>query len=115
MLPNRQSRRDFLRTGGVGLLGAVAFRGGTLTLERIRELNLYVGTYTSGKSEGIYVYRMNLETGELTRSNSIKAVNPSFLTINGGRPLPRDCRSHQTVCVRRKLYRWKRLGLSYSA
>ena len=85
MLPNRQSRRDFLRTGGVGLLGAVAFRGGTLTLERIRELTLYVGTYTSGKSEGIYIYRMNLKTGELKRSDSIKAVNPSFLTIDGSR------------------------------
>ena len=32
-----------------------------------RELTLYVGTYTSGNSEGIYVYRMDQATGELKR------------------------------------------------
>ena len=47
-----------------------------------RELTLYVGTYTSGKSEGIYVYRMDRATGALTRFSSIKSVNPSFLTID---------------------------------
>jgi 6-phosphogluconolactonase len=85
MSPNRQSRRDFLKTGGVGLLGAAAFSGTALTRTKTRELTLYVGTYTSGKSEGIYVYRMNLETGELKRLDSIKAVNPSFVTISGDR------------------------------
>lgn len=75
-------RRDFLRVGGIATLGSFAFRGTELTLEKTRELTLYVGTYTSGKSEGIYIYRMNLETGELKPFDSIKAVNPSFLTIN---------------------------------
>jgi 6-phosphogluconolactonase len=50
-----------------------------------RELTLYVGTYTSGESEGIYIYRMNSETGELKRFESVKAVNPSFLTIDRNR------------------------------
>lgn len=81
----KQSRRDFLKTGGVGLFGAVVFRGATLTREKTYELTVYVGTYTSGKSEGIYVYRMNSGTGELQRRESIKAVNPSFLTINEDR------------------------------
>jgi 6-phosphogluconolactonase len=54
---------------------------------KARELILYVGTYTSGKSEGIYIYRMNLETGELKRFDSTRAVNPSFLAINRRRYL----------------------------
>jgi 6-phosphogluconolactonase len=47
-----------------------------------RLLTLYVGTYTSGKSEGIYLYRMNSVTGELTRVSAFKTVNPSFLAID---------------------------------
>lgn len=49
---------------------------------------LYVGTYTlgtSGKSEGIYIYRMDQLTGELKRVASVKSENPSFLTIDPGR------------------------------
>jgi len=51
---------------------------------------LYIGTYTEkeahvdGKAAGIYVYRMNAETGELTYiSVSPFTVNPSFLDISG--------------------------------
>lgn len=47
-----------------------------------RELTLYIGTYTSGKSEGIYIYRMDQANGELTRAGSVKSENPSFLTID---------------------------------
>ena len=47
-----------------------------------RELTLYIGTYTSGKSEGIYIYRMDRANGELTRAGSVKSENPSFLTID---------------------------------
>lgn len=50
-----------------------------------REYLLYIGTYTTGTtgpSEGIYVYRMNSVTGELSHSNAIKSVNPSFLAID---------------------------------
>jgi 6-phosphogluconolactonase len=79
------SRRDFLRAGSIAALGALAIRGFARTLESTRELTLYVGTYTSGKSEGIYVYRMNVLTGELKRFDSIQAINPSFLTINGNK------------------------------
>jgi len=50
-----------------------------------RELTLYVGTYTSGKSEGIYTYRMDQSTGELRLAASIKADNPSFLAIDPSR------------------------------
>jgi 6-phosphogluconolactonase len=78
---NRFARRELLRIGAIGALGAFAFRGTALSHEA-RELTLYVGTYTSGKSEGIYVYRMDRVTGELKHFNSIKSVNPSFLAID---------------------------------
>jgi 6-phosphogluconolactonase len=43
---------------------------------------LYVGTYTTGKSEGIYLYRMNASTGELRHTGTVAGVvNPSFLAI----------------------------------
>src|SRR6266550_418945 len=81
---NNSSRRDFLNVGGLAALGAFGFRGAALTREKDREPALYVGTYTSGKSEGIYAYRMNVETGELKRTGSTKTVNPSFLALHAG-------------------------------
>ena len=73
------SRRQFMKAGGIGLLGAFAARGNAWSNQ---ERVLYVGTYTSGKSEGIYGYHMDAATGALTRFTSIKSVNPSFLTID---------------------------------
>lgn len=50
---------------------------------------LFIGTYTKkeghvdGKAEGIYVYKMNMETGELSPSDTITGViNPSYLTVH---------------------------------
>jgi 6-phosphogluconolactonase len=44
---------------------------------------LYVGTYTDGtRSEGIYLVRMDLRTGQLRQVGSVSAANPSFLTIH---------------------------------
>lgn len=45
---------------------------------------LYVGTYTNaGKSEGIYVYRLNMSTGELNHFKTIKGVvDPSYLALD---------------------------------
>ncbi|HYN24811.1 MAG TPA: lactonase family protein, partial [Pyrinomonadaceae bacterium] len=65
----------------LGALGGFVFRGAAWPHEA-RELTLYVGTYTSGKSEGIYVYRMDRVSGELKRFNSVQSVNPSFLAID---------------------------------
>jgi len=78
------SRRQFLQAGGLGVFGAIAFRANAWSRLN-RELTLYVGTYTSGKSEGIYVYRMNPATGALTRFSSTMSVNPSFLTIDNSK------------------------------
>lgn len=49
--------------------------------------NLLIGTYTQpGKSEGIYVYKFNVRTGEFeAKSVSTGLVNPSFLTVSKDR------------------------------
>jgi 6-phosphogluconolactonase len=75
------SRRQFLKAGGIGLFGAFIYPADAWS-NQARELTLYVGTYTTGKSEGIYGYRMDAATGTLTRFNSFKSVNPSFLAID---------------------------------
>src|SRR5678815_5591670 len=44
---------------------------------------LVTGTYTSGKSEGIYVFSINPETGDAEQIFIAKGIrNPSFLTIS---------------------------------
>jgi 6-phosphogluconolactonase len=46
---------------------------------------LLVGTYTttsSGKSEGIYIYKFNSKTGEATYVNKVVTENPSYLAIS---------------------------------
>jgi len=75
---DKVSRRRFMKAGGIGLLGAIAAR----TNAQDRTFTLYVGTYTSGKSEGIYGYHMDAGTGALTRFTSIMSINPSFLTMD---------------------------------
>lgn len=77
MTNNPFSRRQFLKAGGIGVLGALTSRAHAWTNQsRV----LYVGTYTtSGKSDGIYLCLMDPLTGEVTIKNSFKSVNPSFL------------------------------------
>jgi 6-phosphogluconolactonase len=43
---------------------------------------LFIGTYTSGKSKGIYVYRFNTKTGTGTEVSTIQARNPSYLSLS---------------------------------
>lgn len=44
---------------------------------------LVIGTYTSGKSEGIYIYDVNLKTGEAKQVSVAKDItNPSYLAIS---------------------------------
>ena len=48
-----------------------------------RAVWVYVGAYAHGDSEGIYVYRMDMETGALRRVSVAGGVeNPSFLTLH---------------------------------
>ena len=47
------------------------------------ELFLLIGTYTSGTSKGIYVYRFNTETGDASYVNEIDGLsNPSYLNLS---------------------------------
>ena len=75
-----RSRRDFIVAGGLGALGVLVEGQRSQNRQRI----LYVGTYTSGKSEGIYIFKFKESTGELVHSNTVKGViEPSFLAIDG--------------------------------
>jgi 6-phosphogluconolactonase len=47
--------------------------------------DMIVGTYTGGKSEGLYVYRFDTKTGEATRVSVAQTVNPSYLVVSGDR------------------------------
>jgi len=47
--------------------------------------DLIVGTYTGGKSEGLYVYRFDTKTGEATPVSVAKTVNPSYLVVSRDR------------------------------
>ena len=47
------------------------------------DFHLLIGTYTSGKSEGIYVFKFNVKTGEFEAESVAKNVkNPSYLVVS---------------------------------
>src|SRR5882762_1985731 len=79
------ARREFLKFAGLGALGLTLSElpfARVLGAERSGELLVYVGTYTTGKSEGIYLFRLNLSSGELKHvATTSHVVNPSFLAL----------------------------------
>ena len=91
MPDNKGTRREFVKAATVASLGAVAASRDASalsvnTLAPTREMLVYVGTYTSGKSEGIYLYRLNLSDGSLRRVGVTGGVNnPSYLTLDRAR------------------------------
>ena len=65
------------------LLALLALGPGLTIAESYR---LYVGTYTGGESQGIYVCEFRSETGELTEARLAAATqNPSFLALSPDR------------------------------
>jgi 6-phosphogluconolactonase len=86
---NNFTRRDFLKFAFAG--SAVFNFAGTIFganrgKSSMKEMLLYVGTYTSGKSEGIYVLKFDLKSGKLMPHKIVKdVVEPSFLTIDAYR------------------------------
>jgi 6-phosphogluconolactonase len=78
-------RREFLKVAGLASLGLTlphSTFARVLDGERAGELLVYVGTYTAGKSEGIYLYSLNLSSGELKHVATTKGVkDPSFLAL----------------------------------
>ena len=88
MTIDKFSRRRFLRSAvniSTGVIVGAALRGRPSFAST--PTRLYIGTYTNtaAKSEGIYSYSMDPDTGALSRSASFKSVNPSFLTIDSSR------------------------------
>jgi 6-phosphogluconolactonase len=78
------ARRDFLKIAGLGTMGLALpeYAFANVSASRPGELLMYVGTYTSGKSEGIYLYRLNLASGELKHVATTKDVkDPSYLAL----------------------------------
>lgn len=83
----QMTRRGFLTAAGAGAMCAtLTRRADGRGAKATRELLLYVGTYTSGKSAGIYQYRLNLNDGSLRHAGMTEGVvNPSYLTIDRAR------------------------------
>ena len=49
---------------------------------------VYIGTYTGGESEGVYMLRLDAETGQLENLEVAGAVeNPSFIALHPKKPL----------------------------
>ena len=66
------------------LLGIASLPKSTAAADPTGELLAYFGTYTnSGKSKGIYCYRLNMADGKLTEVGVTEGVkNPSFVAIH---------------------------------
>ncbi len=87
---NDLTRRGFLKLTAAGTFGltlAPAIFGQISGDNKTKEMLVYIGTYTSGKgkskSDGIYVYKLNLESGKLTPHKTVKnVVEPSYITID---------------------------------
>jgi 6-phosphogluconolactonase len=68
------SIRSFIAAAALLSLAAPAFSG---------DLTMYVGTYTRGKSKGIYAWDFNSSTGKLSPLGLVaETSNPSFLAIH---------------------------------
>lgn len=62
------------------LLAVVLMAG--LTAAAQKQPYLLIGTYTSGKSEGIYVYKFNTATADNSFVSVTKTSNPSYLAVS---------------------------------
>lgn len=88
-----QIRRRFLKLAGTGLLGisSVGLNACRTESQPSPEqhsggdtlINLFIGTYTSGASEGIYRALFNTDSGEVSGVQLVaEAANPSFIAID---------------------------------
>ncbi|MDF3078143.1 MAG: lactonase family protein [Sphingobacteriaceae bacterium] len=66
------------------MLIALSLIGATPATHAQTKFNLLIGTYTNpGKSEGIYVYEFDSQTGALSYKNKVGGIkNPTFLAIS---------------------------------
>ena len=67
---------------GVFFLGCIAKQASAEDAKAGTTL-VYIGTYTGPKSQGIYVSRLNPETGALSKPElAVEMVNPSWITLH---------------------------------
>ena len=67
----------------LALVVMVLFFAGGLSFAQANHYILYVGTYTSGESKGIYAYGYGAASGKLTSLGlAAETVNPSFFAID---------------------------------
>jgi 6-phosphogluconolactonase len=79
---NHVSRRQFITVAGAtAALGFMGCSTGRFGAGRGRDdSTMYVGTYTDGRSDGVYVVRMSPTSGHLTMGGlAARTTNPSFL------------------------------------
>ena len=77
------TRRSILHGLGIsGLTSALPSKAFSQRAQS-REMLLYTGTYTNGKSEGIYISRFAPKTGEISRVGVARGIsNPSFIALD---------------------------------
>ncbi|CAN5560220.1 lactonase family protein [soil metagenome] len=80
------NRRNFLKLAGIGAAGLslpLAFPALAEKYQNNGGILIYIGTYTQGKSEGIYLAELNPKSGALKQVGVTKNIeNPSYLTID---------------------------------
>ncbi|MCS7166067.1 MAG: lactonase family protein [Gemmatales bacterium] len=74
------TRRDFCRLTGLAALSLV--RCTNTWAQEAKRYWLYVGTYTHGKSKGIYFYEWSVEGRLKGLGLAAQATNPSFLAVH---------------------------------
>jgi 6-phosphogluconolactonase len=88
-MDDKSTRREFLKKtalGAAGFLASHRLAAGLRVRTAPDSARLFVGTYTGGKSEGIYRCTFDLDSGSLTFESVIKGVtNPSYLAIDRNR------------------------------
>jgi len=85
----KRTRRNILKTLGIGIAG-IGTAGRLLAGARLPAMSgsarLFVGTYTKGKSEGIYRCQFDVASGKLIVESVTEGVsNPSFLVVDRNR------------------------------
>lgn len=79
------SRRDVLKSAGALALVSGGLNARSVFAASETEATAYVGTYSTGagnNGEGIYRFRVNLDTGELTdRKLAARTTNPTWIVI----------------------------------
>ena len=67
----------------LALAVAPAFGEAAPTAPKAKEMLVYVGTYAKENTPGIYIYRMNMDSGELTPAGTVSGLaNPTFLAVH---------------------------------